>query len=185
MATATEISTRALKRLGVIDSRSTPDAADIADATEELTSMINSWEASGLSGDFLPLDARFEQFVVDMLVVRVAPMFGKSPTEQQNFDAREGWNKIQAAFFAVPSIRFDPMLTGMTNTYFNEFDTFNWSLDYWQPNTDYPLRAMVINDANIYECHGAGTSAPSGGPTGTDAEIVDGSVTWVWRRVAG
>jgi hypothetical protein len=50
----------------------------------------------------------------------------------------------------------------------------------WTGNTAYALNANVQNDANgrIYICTVAGTSAASGGPTGTGAGIVDGTVTW-------
>jgi hypothetical protein len=44
MATATEISTRALRRARVYDSNQSPSAIDIADATEALNAMIASWE---------------------------------------------------------------------------------------------------------------------------------------------
>ena len=59
MATATQISTRALRRLGVFDALESPSAMDVAAATEALTAMIASWEAEGLSGDVLPIDSRF------------------------------------------------------------------------------------------------------------------------------
>lgn len=51
----------------------------------------------------------------------------------------------------------------------------------WTGNTAYAVNAQVINNiANIYICTVAGTSAASGGPTGTGSGIVDGSVTWNW-----
>lgn len=187
MATATQISTRALKRIGVIVPGETGNAADIADATDELNGMINSWEAEGLSGDVVPLDARFEQAIVDMLVVRVAPLFGKEPTALQFKQAGDGWKQIQSAFFAVPASQFDTALvyTGHATDVGYIIGEEPRPMRAWEAATAYLLREMVTNVGNIYECSTAGTSAASGGPTGNDVDITDGTAVWVWRRVAG
>jgi uncharacterized phage protein gp47/JayE len=51
--------------------------------------------------------------------------------------------------------------------------------DEWEILTDYELNDVVHNDGGkLYLCTGAGTSAPSTGPTGTGAVIVDNTVTW-------
>lgn len=187
MATATQIATRALKRLGIIDSRSTADAHDVADATEELTGMINGFEAHGLSGDVLPLDARFENAITDMLVVRIAPMFGREPTPYQMKLSNDGWSSIQAAFFAVPTSTFDSAIefTGPWSDIAYIIGDPVEDIEDWQASTAYTVRKRVVNNKNVYECVTSGTSASSGGPTGTDAEITDGTVTWVWRAVTG
>jgi hypothetical protein len=58
----------------------------------------------------------------------------------------------------------------------------------WAASTAYAVGARVSNDTNVYEVTAAGTSASSGGPTGTGGAISDGTVTWqylsplaVWR----
>jgi hypothetical protein len=187
MATATQISTRALRRIGAIPSGATPPAQDIADATDELNGMIASWEAYGLSGDVLPLDGRFENAVVDMLALRLCDPFGVTPTPRLEQDAADGWNSIQAAFFAVPKSRFDNALayTGHYTDVGYIIGDVTDSISNWQGSTAYSLRQCVVNNANVYECIEAGTSDVSGGPTGTGAEIVDGSAIWCWRRVVG
>lgn len=50
----------------------------------------------------------------------------------------------------------------------------------WTITTAYSVGDLVRNDSpdNIYVCITAGTSAGSGGPTGTGTAIVDGTVTW-------
>jgi hypothetical protein len=49
----------------------------------------------------------------------------------------------------------------------------------WVGSTAYVVGALVLNDTNkIYECVTAGTSASSGGPTGTGSAITDGTVVW-------
>lgn len=187
MATTTEISTRALRRLGVVDPGESPSAADVASATEALTAMINAWEADGLTGDVLPLDARFEQGVVAMLAVRMAEEFGKTPGAVLVRDAERGWEQLQAAFFAVPKSRFDSAIAytgqGSLEGIILGQPTENYS--DWSASTAYALRDFVTNNKLIYECITAGTSASSGGPTGTEAVITDGTVEWCFRRVAG
>lgn len=180
MATATEISTRALRRIGAIDALQSPSAADVAAATEALNAMIASWEAEGLSGDVLPLDSRYEQGVVAMLAVRISEEYGKTPGPVLARDAANGWSALQAAYIATPEASFDTAL--LTGTYRYQPNDEIPALT-WQASTVYTLRAFVTNNANLYELHTAGTSASSGGPTGTGSEITDGTCVWVWRGV--
>jgi hypothetical protein len=55
----------------------------------------------------------------------------------------------------------------------------------WQPSTAYSLSQIVVNGGNLYLVTVAGTSAGSGGPTGTSAGIVDSGVTWNFLGFAG
>lgn len=48
----------------------------------------------------------------------------------------------------------------------------------WVASTAYTLGTVRSNGANVYEVITAGTSAASGGPTGSTLSIVDGTVTW-------
>lgn len=48
----------------------------------------------------------------------------------------------------------------------------------WQGSTAYAVGNRVVNSGNVYECDVAGTSAASGGPTGTGADITDGTARW-------
>lgn len=49
----------------------------------------------------------------------------------------------------------------------------------WGASTTYALNQQVINDTGkVYKCTTAGTSAGSGGPTGTSTGITDGSAVW-------
>lgn len=50
----------------------------------------------------------------------------------------------------------------------------------WLPSTLYEDGYQVHNGGNIYRCDGGGTSAGSGGPTGTGSSIGDGSCTWAY-----
>jgi len=48
----------------------------------------------------------------------------------------------------------------------------------WTANTVYALGAQVTNGSNVYTCTTAGTSAASGGPTGTGTGIADNTCVW-------
>ncbi|WP_010583141.1 hypothetical protein [Schlesneria paludicola] len=48
----------------------------------------------------------------------------------------------------------------------------------WTGSQEYTAGALAINGSNLYACIVGGTSASSGGPTGTGVGIADGSVTW-------
>ena len=50
----------------------------------------------------------------------------------------------------------------------------------WAPSTSYAVGDMVSSGGSVYLCSVAGTSAESGGPTGTD-DVVDGEVTWSFQ----
>jgi hypothetical protein len=48
----------------------------------------------------------------------------------------------------------------------------------WFPDTQYAAGHRAVNGANIYVATVGGTTASSGGPTGTGNSIVDNGVTW-------
>jgi hypothetical protein len=50
----------------------------------------------------------------------------------------------------------------------------------WIASTAYALNKYASHSGNWYRCITAGTSASSGGPTGTGASISDGTVTWTF-----
>ena len=58
-------------------------------------------------------------------------------------------------------------------------DELRWSTaNAWAVSTSYAAGARVINGSNLYQCTTGGTSAGSGGPTGTSTGIVDGTCVW-------
>jgi hypothetical protein len=53
----------------------------------------------------------------------------------------------------------------------------------WEGSRAYDSGDSVVwGGGNVYECAVAGTSAASGGPTGTGADITDGTVHWAYLR---
>lgn len=50
----------------------------------------------------------------------------------------------------------------------------------WLATTAYALGDRVANASRYYECIAAGTSAGSGGPTTTAADITDGTAHWTY-----
>jgi hypothetical protein len=58
------------------------------------------------------------------------------------------------------------------------------STDAWIGSHAYSLYDVAVNSGNVYECTTAGTSAGSGGPTGTGSNITDGTAVWRWVNYA-
>ena len=48
----------------------------------------------------------------------------------------------------------------------------------WVASTSYIVGDRVLNGSKVYQCDTAGTSAGSGGPTGTGTDIADNSARW-------
>ena len=48
----------------------------------------------------------------------------------------------------------------------------------WQTSRDYTVGQQVTNNGQVYTCSTAGTSASSGGPSGSGTNITDNTVTW-------
>ncbi len=185
MATTTEIATRALKRLGLVQAGDSPAAVDVADASTALTAMLAAFEADGLQGDVLPLDARFEQALVAMLAVRLAEEFGATVGPILARDAERGEAQLNAAFLSVPPSVFEAGLADVfNNSAWIGITRPNTWFKTWVANEDVELRETRVNEGNLYEVTTAGTTG-STGPTGTGSDITDGTATWVWRRVAG
>ncbi|MDR3571053.1 MAG: tail fiber domain-containing protein [Candidatus Pacebacteria bacterium] len=70
----------------------------------------------------------------------------------------------------------------------NSGNSVNWfqvggNIGYqsWATSTAYALNAIVDWGGNTYKCTTAGTSASSGGPTGTGSSISDGTVVWAYQ----
>lgn len=55
--------------------------------------------------------------------------------------------------------------------------------DAWAASRAYTVGQQVHNGGNLYRCTAAGTSAGSGGPSGTGGSITDGGVTWAFVQV--
>lgn len=58
--------------------------------------------------------------------------------------------------------------------------TISWNA--WAASTAYTVDQMATLGGRVYRCTTAGTSASSGGPTGTGTSITDNTVTWTYAR---
>jgi hypothetical protein len=95
------------------------------------------------------------------------------------------WQAAQA--FLGPA----PVSTPRNYTAFDGYDPVanpggNYLEGYaWQASTAYAVGQQCSNNSNVYLCTAAGTSASSGGPSGTGTGITDGGATWNYVRNAG
>jgi hypothetical protein len=51
----------------------------------------------------------------------------------------------------------------------------------WLASHAYTLNTFVSNGGNVYKCTTAGTSASSGGPSGTGSGITDNTAVWAYQ----
>lgn len=54
----------------------------------------------------------------------------------------------------------------------------------WAASTAFVVDQRVIRNGNVYRCTTAGTTAASGGPSGTGTGITDGSAVWAYVGAA-
>ena len=97
-----------------------------------------------------------------------------------------------APSWSAPNMQATASFTGNANPVANGGATFargykadgaTVTADYtvgsaWIASNVFAVGQYCTNGGNTYKCTAAGTSAASGGPTGTGSGIVDGTVTW-------
>lgn len=66
----------------------------------------------------------------------------------------------------------------MKNQFSNPYQAIPVTTTAWAGSTAYSLGDKVVNGGNAYYCTTSGTSAASGGPSGTGTGIADGTVVW-------
>ena len=54
----------------------------------------------------------------------------------------------------------------------------------WPASSPVYLNQQVLNNGNVYKCITAGTTASSGGPSGTGTDITDGTAHWAYVDVS-
>jgi len=102
---------------------------------------------------------------------------------------------LPADWMSAASVGVKSLLGGWTGTadagglagYFRITDaagtTCHWQgllSQPWAASTAYLLNQQVSIGGNVYRCTTAGTSASSGGPTGTGSGISDGTAVWAY-----
>jgi hypothetical protein len=176
VSSSAQIVTRALKRLALVEPGETPAAADAEDGRAALNAMIAGWAADGIDvSPDVPLPAQYEEGVVAMLAVRLAPDYGKDPSVLLMADADKGMRRLEAGYISAPLASFDCALRNMPSV----MTTVIASVDAWAQSTAYAEFDRVEANRKIYECIVAGTSSSTGaGPHSSGAVITDGSVTW-------
>jgi hypothetical protein len=176
VSSSAQIVTRALKRLGLIEPGESPAAADADDGLAALNAMLAGWQADGIDvSPDVPLPAKYEEGVVAMLAVRLAPDYGKEPSALVFADAAKGMTRLEAGYISAPLATFDCALRGMPSV----MTTVMAATDEWAASTAYAEFDRIEANRKIYECIVAGTSASTGsGPHSSGAVIADGSAQW-------
>lgn len=111
----------ALRRTGVFDSNSEPEAVDVADALTAFNDMVSSWTREGIFhgvGEMvlaqpLPFDDGHAAGLKAMLAERLCPDYDQPVSAQLAKDARAGWERIQSDFIVIEAMRVDDGLLYM------------------------------------------------------------------------
>lgn len=74
--------------------------------------------------------------------------------------------------------------SGMPTGAHNLYGVVMWLPPAWLAGTPTPAGWYCVNGGRIYECTTPGTTAASGGPTGTGSGITDGGSTWNYIAAA-
>lgn len=74
----------------------------------------------------------------------------------------------------------DPYVCKFPGTFRNQFDFEDETATPWVASTVYTIDFLVSNNSNVYRASTAGTSAASGGPSGTGNAITDNTVVWTF-----
>lgn len=121
MATALDIITAAMRRLGVLPSGQSPSSNEAADGLEALNDMgasfdarnvYTGWSALTLTDDVI-LDERHHEGLKHMLAERIAPDYGMDVPRHVAMRALDGWRLIQADFAAPENLRVDIGMVGV------------------------------------------------------------------------
>jgi len=163
-----------------------------------LSNTGNAWASSELTRDYADLDAVAADFPSGTPEYGAASEFFGQELKPPKLIVGKGTNKPQQ----VKQITIGTV----ANSTLYKVNLYNsgrlWSAEYtsdasatrkeiveglkaaitpsaWASATGYTVGQRVLNDTGkIYECTVAGTSAGSGGPTGTGAAITDNTATW-------
>ena len=118
-ATAHDVVTRALKRIGVLAAGETADADTAQDALKTLNQMLAGWELHGIRlnpptyilTDLMQVpDAHIEAITAN-LATTIAPEFGREVSAYLLKQATDGKAGMQAAYAVVPVLAADRAYT--------------------------------------------------------------------------
>ena len=115
MATASQVITRALKRLRVLPSGTTQTSDETTDCLEALNDMLHEWSIDGidlahttlLSTDALDVPDDHIGPIADNLAMRVADMFGAQVSQLLAMDAQAGKAALVAYHFTIADLTDD------------------------------------------------------------------------------
>jgi hypothetical protein len=104
MTTATQLISRSLRLLSVLDPNTPASSVDIETGITALNSMLSRWEANGLAvgwasvtlgTDTVPLPAEAEEAVVYQLALRLRPEYGAALDPDEIVRAREALAELR------------------------------------------------------------------------------------------
>ncbi len=91
-----------------------------------------------------------------------------------------GLNVMPSSFLAWYPSGYNAVPTNSTTPPIGNVSNLINGLVAWAPNQGVLMGARVANGGSAYQCVLAGTTASSGGPTGSSGNILDGTARWAW-----
>lgn len=122
MATALDIITGAMRKLGVIPSGQAPSAEEADEALECLNDLCNSWTGKDVHTGFSTLENVSDDFILDerhhgavkaILAEALAPNYGATVSSELRKQSYQGWLMIKADYRPIQTLRVDTGLQAM------------------------------------------------------------------------
>lgn len=118
MTTASDIVTRALRKIGVKSSDEDASSEVMTEGLEALNAMMHGWKLQGVDlshtdlalTDTFSLDPEYEEGTVYLLASRLSPDY----TRPQAFDADAWFRGFQAAYASIDEVSMPSLLTNTT-----------------------------------------------------------------------
>lgn len=122
MATALDIITGAMRKLGVIEANAQPSAEEAEQGLSALNDMCNAWNAQGIFTGFSTLATTADEFILDerhhggvkaMLAVYLAPEYSAAPSPLVMGQAYSAGLLLKADYRPIDTLRVDTALQTM------------------------------------------------------------------------
>lgn len=122
MATALDIITGAMRKLGVLELGETPSGDEGAAVLDSLNDLCNSWTGKDVHTGFSTLSSTADEFILDerhhgavkaLLAEYIAPDYSVAVTPELRKQAYEGWLMIRADYRPIETLQADAGLQAL------------------------------------------------------------------------
>jgi len=149
----------------------------------------NAWASPELTREYATLPALEADFAITTPEYQAAAEYLGQPIKARRVLVGKATNKptqIKNVAVAVNTVGLVYKINVYCDGVLQSVSYTNVASVVWQASHAYVPGALITNDTGkLYVCITAGTSAGAGGPTGTNADITDGTVHWMYAGAGG